>query len=582
MSNYNFQNLRNNSGNDNKKLLITIALSMGFLTIWNIFTAPSEEEIKKQKEKIKQEQALKRDDFVRANEGADSEIKIDTKTAKKAKKEVFINTYNTHAGVDVANNRLTFLALKNYKQHNNSVKNVVLLDNEHFIESGFLGTVKHNEIDWKQKKTSIVNQINVVGEKNNVKYETIYTFNDDYTIKIKQVVENRSGKSIYVGNYSRASLKDTKDRIENGNAFRGIVMLNDGQIKEIDYSDIKKQPFESKTSDKGWISLSDQYWLTALISPNKEKTTYNVRYNKDKDIYQIDFNGDEREVKNGEIYTTDTIALVSPKQLELLQAVGERYDVEKIDKAIDFGIFYFLSKPLLIILKKLHTISGNFGIAIILLTILVRMIIFPLATKSYRSMAKMKKVAPRMKELQEQYKDDKKALQNATYQLYKDNNINPMSAMLPLFLQIPIFFALYKVLVISIEMRDAPFVGWIVDLSSKDPSSIFNLFGLLNFSVPPALQIGLLPTLMGLTMFIQQLLQPAAGIDKTQQQIIRLLPLMLTIMFASMPAGLVLYWCCSNVFTIFQQIFITKMINWEDKKINEEYARKQKEKQAAK
>ena len=576
MPNYNFQNLRNNNGNDSKKMLITIALSMGFLTIWNIFTSPTEEEIKKQQEKIKQEQQLRRDDLAGDVNIADVGGKNDAKTAKKAKKEVFVNTYNTHVGVDVANNRITFLALKKYKQHDNSVRNVVLLDDEHFIENGFLGAVKHNEIDWKQKKTSVANRIDVVGEKNNVKYETIYTFNDDYSIKIKQVIENKSNKSIVVGKYSRASLKDTKDRIENSNAFRGVVMLNDGQIKEIEYSDIQKQPFENKTSEKGWISLSDQYWLTALVSPNAEKTTYNVRYNKEKDIYQIDFNGEAREVKSGETYATETIALVSPKQLELLQSVGERYDIEKIDKAIDFGIFYFLSKPLLIILKKLNTISGNFGIAIILLTILVRMIIFPLATRSYRSMAKMKKVAPRMKELQEEYKDDKKALQNATYQLYKDYNINPMSAMFPLLLQIPIFFALYKVLVISIEMRDAPFIGWIVDLSSKDPSSVFNLFGLLNFSVPPALQIGLLPTLMGLTMFIQQLLQPTAGIDKTQQQIIRFLPLMLTIMFASMPAGLVLYWCCSNVFTIFQQVFITKLIAWEEKKTSEEYEKKQK------
>ena len=267
---------------------------------------------------------------------------------------------------------------------------------------------------------------------------------------------------------------------------------------------------------------------------------------------------------NGKYIETETIALVAPKQLELLQKFGEKYKIEKIDKIIDFGIFYFLSKPLLIILKKLYSFTNNFGIAIILLTILVRIIIFPLANKSYKVMAKMKKIAPEIKSLQEQYKDDRSALQIAMYNIYRREKINPMSAIVPLFFQIPIFLALYKVLTISIEMRDASFFGWIVDLSSRDPSSIFNLFGLLNFDVPEALQIGVLPISMGFTMWMQQKFNPTnIGMDPSQQKIMKWLPFVFTIMFASMPAGLVLYWSCSNIFTIMQQFIILKIINKE-------------------
>ena len=197
--------------------------------------------------------------------------------------------------------------------------------------------------------------------------------------------------------------------------------------------------------------------------------------------------------------------------------------------------------------------------AIILLTILVRMIIFPLANRSYKATARMKNVAPKLKELKETYANDRRALQMATYELYKQENINPMSAIVPMLFQIPVFFALYKVLVISIEMRDAPFIGWIVDLSSKDPTSIFNLFGLLPYEVPQFLQIGVLPIFMGLTMFVQQLMTPMPQMDKSQQKIFKWMPIILTFILAPMPAGLVLYWSCSNIFTIIQQSVIFKL-----------------------
>ena len=553
MAGYNFGNFRQRDDNGGKNILLAIALSMVFLTVFNMFTAPSKEELEKQKFNYtkQQEENIKKEEFFASK-------KEENKITKKQKKEVFLENDLYHVGFDINNNRISFLTLKNYKQHNDGLQNVVLLDDNHFIESGWLGV--NNSLNWAIKEKNNDN-ITLQGKNDDVIYEIKYTINDDYSIIINQKVKNISKNDVNISSYSRASLKNTKDRIENAYAFRGVLMMKEDDITEISYDKIDKQNVKFKTEGDSWIGLSDQYWITALISNNKNVKNYTARYNKDTDTYQIDFIENEQILKSNQIVESTTIALIAPKKLELLQTFGEKNKVKKIDKVIDFGMFYFLSKPLLIILKRLYTISGNFGIAIILLTILVRMIIFPLANSSYRAMARMKNLSPKISEIREKYKEDKKALQSATYQLYKEENINPMSAVLPLLLQIPIFFALYKVLIISIEMRDAPFVGFILDLSSKDPSSIFNLFGLLPYNVPEALQIGLLPVIMGITMFLQQILSPMTGIDKTQQKIMKFLPLIFTIMFANMPAGLILYWSCSNIFTIIQQSVIMKLVN---------------------
>ena len=560
MGDYNFVNLRNNETNENKRLFLAIIVSMLFLTFWNIFTSPSEEELNAKKAEMEKTKVINNQN----NNDADKDKKIEKSATLRQKKEIFLKNKNVHIGFDVANNRITFLALTQYKQHEKSVKNVILLDDDHFIESGWIGAYKNSEINW-QLASKTDNSLVLTGTKNGIHFQTKYELDDIYGIKIKQSIANKSNKELEISSYSRAFLKDTTDRIENSYAFRGILMMNEGKINEINYDKVQKKDISKISNVKGWLGISDQYWITALVHINDDILKYTARYNKNKNSYQIDISsGQSKTLKNGEKIENEVIAFVAPKKLELLHQFGEKYNVEKIDKVIDFGMFYFLSKPLLIILKRLFSITGNFGFAIILLTILVRMIIFPLANKSYKAMAKMKKLSPKMQQIQEQYKDDKRASQMAIYELYKQEKINPMSAIVPLLFQIPIFFALYKVLVISIEMRDAPFFGWIVDLSSKDPSSIFNLFGLLNFEVPQPLQIGVLPLIMGFTMFLQQKLQPSTAMDPTQQKIIKWMPVIFTIMFASMPAGLVLYWSCSNIFTIMQQTIILKIINKDD------------------
>lgn len=542
-------NFRNRGAEDNKKLLTAIAVSMLFITVWSNIFSPSDEELLRHQEQQKAEQQIK--------DASKQEATQQAKSTLKPQKNVYLETKTAQFAVDVNNNRISYATLKNYKQHEGSVANVILLDENHYIEAGILG--ESRDIDWKIEKQT-TDSITLKGQKNRLNYRTKYTFDDNYIVHISQeVVSEKEPRKL--ANYVRIFSKDTKDRIENSYAWRGVLLMNNDNIKEITYDDVKKNNIENKTSQDGWIGFSDQYWLTALIDNDgqRELKTYAARYNKDRDSYQIDFLNAEKSIAKSQTFKSESVIFVGPKRLEHLQYVADKYKIQKFDKAIDFGMFYFISKPLLIILKKLYALSGNFGVAIILLTILVRMIIFPLANRSYKATARMKNVAPKLKELKETYANDRHALQMATYELYKQENINPMSAIVPMLLQIPVFLALYKVLVISIEMRDAPFVGWIVDLSSKDPTSIFNLFGLLPYSVPAFLQIGVLPIFMGLTMFVQHLMMPIPQMEKSQQKIFKWMPIILTFILAPMPAGLVLYWSCSNIFTIIQQSVIFKL-----------------------
>lgn len=548
---YNFHNFNQNKETSSNKMLITIAVSMIFLTIWSNFFSPSKEELEQMKrEKTTDIKVEQNENFIKINNNS----KVFTKN--KEKKQVFIENDIVKIGIDTNNNNISYLKLKEYKKHEKSNDNVLLLDDEHFIDSGFIGNFSKNDIKWQLKKRND-NNIIIYGEKDGFIFENNYILKDNYIIEVEQKVINKTGQLQKIKSYTRASLKDTKDRIENSYAFRGLVLNCNNEIQEKSFDNIKKlTSSEQPCEGNNWISLSDQYWLTSIIqTDNNTNTKQGVRYNSSNDKYQIDVSSEVTKINNNEEISNKVILYIGPKNIDTLNKVKEKYNIDRFDKTIDFGLFYFIAKPLLIMIKKLYSISGNFGIAIILMTILIRMIIFPLANRSYKATAKIKAISPELKELQEKYKNDRKALQMATYDLYKRKGINPGSAIFPILLQIPILFALYKVLIISIEMRDAPFM-WIKDLSTKDPTSFINLFGLLPFEAPSFLQIGILPCIMGITMFIQQKITPQATMDKSQQMIMLFMPLIFLIMFSGMPAGLILYWSCSNIFTIIQQSVI--------------------------
>jgi YidC/Oxa1 family membrane protein insertase len=307
------------------------------------------------------------------------------------------------------------------------------------------------------------------------------------------------------------------------------------------------------------MGITDKYWLTSLVPDQEADLVANFRHvlAEGQDRYQVDYLRPPISVAPSQSIEVTDRFFAGAKEVQLLDAYAERYGIPLFDRAVDFGWFYFLTKPIFHILHFFYQMIGNYGVAILLLTLLVKLLFYPLANKSYRAMSQMKKLQPEMMRLREEFGDDKMRMNQELMALYKKEKVNPMSGCLPIVVQIPVFFALYKVLFVSIEMRHAPFFGWIQDLSAPDPTSIFNLFGLLPFDPPSFLMIGIWPLLMGATMLLQTKLNPQPA-DPVQAKVMMFLPLMFIFLFATFPAGLVIYWTWNNVLSIAQQWVIMK------------------------
>jgi YidC/Oxa1 family membrane protein insertase len=307
------------------------------------------------------------------------------------------------------------------------------------------------------------------------------------------------------------------------------------------------------SSTGGWLGFTDKYWLTALVPPQHEaiKARFTHAADGGVDRYQADFLGPEVTISPESAAKSTARFFAGAKEVNLLDAY-EASGIPKFDLAIDWGIYYFLTKPIFLILQFFHGLLGNFGLAILLLTLCIKLLFFPLANKSYNAMSKMKLLQPEIQKLRERFPDDKARQQQEMMALYKRVGANPLAGCLPIVIQIPVFFSLYKVLFVTIEMRHAPFFGWIHDLSAPDPTSFANLFGLLPFVPPAILMIGAWPLIMGLTMFLQQKLNPQP-VDPVQARMFMFLPIVFTYMLASFPAGLVIYWAWNNLLSIGQQ-----------------------------
>ncbi len=347
----------------------------------------------------------------------------------------------------------------------------------------------------------------------------------------------------------------------------GFFILHEGPLgvfneilEEVDYDDLREQPTITAESTGGWIGITDKYWLAALIPDQKDAMTarFNHAITADgRDRFQVDMLLSGRDIAPGDQASVTHYFFAGAKEVSLLDRYEESLGIAKFDLAVDFGWFYFLTKFLFYVIHYLHEMLGNFGLAILGLTVLIKLLFFPLANKSYVAMSKLKKLQPQMMELREKFGDDRQRMNQEMMEMYKREKANPLSGCLPILIQIPVFFALYKVLFVTIEMRHAPFYGWIQDLSAPDPTSLFNLFGLLPFTPPVFLMIGVWPLLMGLTMWLQQKLNPAPP-DPMQARIMMALPIVFTFLFASFPAGLVIYWCWNNVLSILQQWVIMR------------------------
>jgi len=392
-----------------------------------------------------------------------------------------------------------------------------------------------------------------------LKFTRTYAIDEHYLFTITERVENSGTTPVSLMPYGLVSRHYTPTIAGYFILHEGLLGVLGGALTEITYEDIRSTPVAKTQGTGGWLGITDKYWLVSLIPDQAAPFTGSFSYNPlgSRDRYQADYLRAAVTIAPGQSTEITNRLFAGAKKVSLIDAYSDKYSITLFDRAIDWGWFYFLTKPLFVVIDWFYVLTGNFGVAIILLTLAVKAAFFPLANKSYVAMSKMKKLQPLMLEIREKFTDDKVRQQQEMMDLYKREKANPLSGCLPMLVQIPVFFALYKVLFVTIEMRHAPFFGWINDLAAPDPTSLFNLFGLIPWSPPAFLMIGLWPILMGVSMWMQQRLNPAPT-DPVQEKVFMWMPVFFTFLLGTFPAGLVIYWTVNNVLSIIQQAIIMK------------------------
>ena len=395
-------------------------------------------------------------------------------------------------------------------------------------------------------------------------FERTFSVDEDYMFTVTQRVVNNGEATVSLAPYGLISRRGTPETSGFYILHEGPLGVLQDKLEEHSYGNLRDEGVLTQETTGGWIGITDKYWLVSLVpdqdSAIKARFTHSQQGSEPK--YQTDILYDTETIAPGASVERTSRVFAGAKEVAVLDRYKDELGVPMFDKAVDFGWLYFLNKPLFQVLKFVENLSGNFGVAILVLVVLIKIVFFPLANKSYRSMAKMRNLQPEMQRLREQFGDDKQRMNQEMMALYKREGANPASGCLPILVQIPVFFALYKVLLVTIEMRHAPFFGWIQDLSAKDPTAITNLFGLLPWGVPElgpldVINIGILPIIMGMTMYAQQMLNPQPA-DPMQAKIFKFLPIIFTFLLAQFPAGLVVYWTWNNILTGLQQFIIMK------------------------
>ena len=403
----------------------------------------------------------------------------------------------------------------------------------------------------------------------NITFEKSISLDENYLFNVEQKIINQSGLMFEAYPYGSSNRKGEPEMQKFFILHEGPISITDSVLKEYSYEDLRDDQKIKFSSEGCWIGITDKYWQTAIIPLQNEKITQTYSYEFGQDTYQTNIVGTKISVASNSQISHNFKLFAGPKIVKVIDGYMEEYEIKEFDRSVDFGWLYFLTKPIFNVLQFIYGYVGNFGYAIMLFTLLMRICFFPLAQQSFKSMAKMKKLAPEMKRLKEQYGDDKAGLQKEMMALYKKEKANPIAGCLPILLQIPVFFALYKVLFVTIEMRHAPFIGWIHDLSAPDPLGLLTAFGLFDYDVGAVpiiggillmINIGVWPILMGLSMFLQQKLNPQP-VDKVQAKIFMFLPLVFTFVLGGFAAGLVIYWTTNNVLSMAQQYVIQRQVN---------------------
>jgi YidC/Oxa1 family membrane protein insertase len=374
----------------------------------------------------------------------------------------------------------------------------------------------------------------------------------NYMFTARQSVANAGAGAVAVRPYSLVSRANASPDPDSWTVHIGpVAVFNGAADYDTGFDDLAEVGERRFSSTGGWLGFGDKYWLTALVPDQRASVDASFRRSPNGG-FQADFAAAPTIVASGRVANFQSRFFAGAKEVELLDRYEDDLGIRQFDKAIDWGWFYWFMKPIFYLLNWLFTAIGNFGVAIICLTIIMRGLMFPIAQRQFKSMAAMRVLQPKMKALQERYKDDKPRLQQEMLKLYQEEKVNPLAGCLPIVIQIPIWYALYKVLLLAVEMRHQPFAGWIRDLSAPDPLTPINLFGFLPFTPPGFLLIGVLPIIVGVTMWLQFKLNPQP-MDPVQQQVFSIMPWVLVVVMAPFAAGLQLYWAVSNILTILQQ-----------------------------
>ena len=548
-----------------KILFVSIVVSVFFVS-WDFFILkPMKQKMLEQQKTIEQLNVENKN--LKENPVSNEVVEQENTTQIEEKTVNFENDF-VKGSISNKGMKFAYIELKKYTEEIDSEKKIQLLSDDYFVNFGWISDYKielpNSETIWNIEESTgnkiVFSYVNNIG----VKFYTTIILDDKYMFDIEQKVENLSNKTIFLKSYTEIQKKHIAGDKYDLNRYLLTGVFNKG-FEDVKIQKLKKRNYEF-TNTK-WFALSNNYWATSIIANNNNVKT-NFLQNGDF-IKAQSISNENITVKSNGKYSIKYNLFAGAKDLKILDEYSKEKSIVLFDRIVDFGSLYILTKPMYLLLNLFNKFTKNFGVAILLLTILVKLILYPSTKKSFISMAKMRQIQPDMMRLQERYKNDKLTFSLKMQELYKNNNISPFSGILILFIQIPIFFALYKVFTVTIEMRQAPFFGYLKDLSVMDPTSIFNLFGLLPFQVKAGL--GLLPCLMALTMWMQQKMndkmnssannQQSGEFAKSMTSSMKWMPIIMLVMFSSLPSGLILYWVYNNIITMIQQYLINRKIS---------------------
>jgi YidC/Oxa1 family membrane protein insertase len=496
-------------------------------------------------------------------------------------KRVGIDTPSLGGSINLRGGKLDDLVLKDYHETINKESPLIRLfspsgaPDAYWATSGFVGSgaVKTPNLDtlWSADRDTLTPDHPVTLTWDNgegLLFKRVISVDDKYMFTIANSVTNKSGKSVTLRPYGLALRHGMPNVAGYSVLHEGFVgVFGDSGVQEVTYKALDKDTGKSLTykGDGGWLGFTDKYWGSAIIPSQTEpiEARFTASGNQQPEDYQADFVGPEKTLAPGGAFETTLHVFAGAKEVSTIDLYERTLGIKKFDLMIDWGWFYFITKPMFVLIDTIYKFVGNFGVAILIVTVMVKLAFFPLANRSYNSMAKMKKIQPQIAALKDLYPDDKMKQQQEQMELFKREGVNPVAGCLPMVIQIPVFFALYKVLFITIEMRHAPFFGWIRDLSAPDPTNVFTLFGLVPWD-PTALPVfghflhlGIWPLIMGVSMFFQMKMNPEPA-DPVQKTMFAWMPVIFTFMLGTFPVGLVIYWTWNNTLTVLQQYFIMR------------------------